>query len=282
MKKIVAITVLLAIMAAAIMYKSNTDKAHETRQVALTATEEAKQIKKVLEPKRKSVMTIGGNIRPVSFEQLENRVSKKALDVAELLRAPDSDEMIDKWRYSYGCGSLDDGDIDACEFKTMFNAESVEEAQWMKRHGFPHRGMIEQLRDINNHDAIVELAQNGFKPAVALAALVTDGMGLDSDATRWAAQFAALSDPSEIYAHRLVADIEASQDPLSFYALQQYLIAQYLGDFEAEILVQQYWTGSDYHNSGAVDSARDYILNHIGPPFDQEPFDPRPKPDGGG
>ena len=282
MKIILTIIVLSAALAIALMYQSNQDEKQKTRQVTLSALAEAEQISHALKPRKKVVSTIGGIVKPVTIEQLDTRVSSKAMDIALLLQAPTNDQLIDTWRYAYGCGNLEENDIDACEFKTMFNAESLEEALWMKRHGFPHREMLEQLKDQNNHDAIVELAQNGYKPAIALAALVTDGFGLDADATRWAAQFAALSDPSEIYAHRLVADIESSQDPLSFYALQQYLIAQHLGDYEAGILAEQYWTGSDHHNNSALDSALEYILNHIGPPFDQEPLDPRPRVNGGG
>ena len=219
---------------------------------------------------------------PTSLKDLDNKVSLEALEIAKLMKPPSNAEMESMWQYSYGCGNLKDDNPDACEFKTLFNAESLEEAQWMKRHGFPHRGMIEQLRDQNNHDKIVELANNNYKPAVALAALVNEGFQNHDSAVRWAARYGTLSDPTEIYAHRLMGQISASEDPLSQYVLQHYLIAQYLGDYEASFLVEEYWTGSDRFNDQQVSIARDFILNHIGPPFDQQPYDPRPKPDGGG
>jgi len=220
--------------------------------------------------------------RPSTLKDLDNRVSLAALEIAKQLKSPSDMELTQKWQFSYGCGNLHDDDPESCKFKTLFNAASLDEALWMKRNGFPHRGMIDQLTDESSHDQIIELARNNYKPAVALAALVTNSLGMHDDAVRWAARFNTLSEPTDIYAHRLQGDIIAAQDPLNIYALQHYLIAQYLGDFESEVMVQQYWTGSDYHNNTADSYAREYILNHVGPPFDQQPFDPRPRPNGGG
>ena len=216
-----------------------------------------------------------------TLRELDQRVSLHALEVAEILQPPSDKDLETLWQYAYGCGQLPKEDVEACEFDTMFNAESLEEALWMKRNGFPHRAMIEQLRDQSSHEAIVELARNDYKPAIVLAALVSSGFDMHKDAIRWAARLQTLSNPTDVYAHRLMGDVTAAKDPLSTYVLQSYLIAEYLGDYEAEVLVSSHAYDNPTHIRHAVELAQDYVYRYMGVTVRELPLDPRPGGGGG-
>jgi len=219
------------------------------------------------------------SVSPATIDSLDDIVSLQALEVAKNLQPPSDDEMESIWQYSYGCGKLPDDHIESCTFDILFNAETLAEAQWMKRNGFPHRGMIEQLRDQSSHEAIAELANNNFKPAVALAALSASSLGIHDDAVRWAAKFRTLSSPSDVYAHRLYGDVLAAEDPLNSYALQSYLIAEYLGDYDANAFVLTHSYDQPTHIRLAVEGAQHFINNNLGINVSDLPLDPRP---GGG
>ena len=278
MKKYIITTLIIsAVLLTVIYFKKDTDISQPIGNNLVESIKNSVEISK-----KKDNLPIRSktpSVLPSTIDGLNDTVSLHALEVAKNLQPPSDDEMEAMWQYSYGCGQLPEDDVESCPFDILFNAESLAEAQWMKRNGFPHRGMIEQLRDQSSHEAIAELARNDFKPAVSLAALSASSLGIHDDAVRWAARFRTLSNPSEVYAHRLYGDVLAAQDPLNSYALQSYLIAEYLGDYDANAYVLTHSYDQPTHIRFAVEGAQHFINNNLGVNVGDLPLDPRP---GGG
>lgn len=210
-----------------------------------------------------------------SLENIEDKVSIKAAELAQAMYPPDDVALRDIWQQAYGCPKPAARDEDACLFASILTADSYEEALWMKRNGFPHFDRLSVAADEDNYPYLEELAQAGFKPALSLTAKILSSLGQHDEAMKRAVQYLNQSNQNEIYAYRLMGEIASAKDPMNPYVIRDYQMAALLGDPEARRLAINYAQNAEIMEEGMRLLIQSLEIM-FGLSLDSIPKDPRP------
>ncbi len=202
---------------------------------------------------------------------------KRPLNIFEEIA---SDDVEFVWEDEYGCFDVNTEITGSCDYEFL-NAKSVEEAQWMKRQGYPSRQMLDLALDVTKKEEFERLLDNNYPPALAVATIHALRSGDSERASQLALSFRAYSNRSDSFPYRLYGEaLQNSGDRLS--ASINFQVAGILGDSDSYATAIGLAEGDTIFSQYTTSRAYEVISNTFNTSLNELPKDPRPDGFGGG
>lgn len=176
----------------------------------------------------------------------DQKLSKRLRKLNHMIRQIPEDRLAFTWQQEYGC--YVDGQ---CEYQ-LLNAHSIEEAQWMRRHGYLAKSLIDSLQVTVKND-LKKLANHGSVQAVKLLTIHAIMTGDLEKSIEYSTKARRLETPEQSFALRLQAQAYLLNNDINSaaIALKKAIL---LGDYEAEIVMQKIMQNHDDNIKKAIDT----------------------------